>query len=72
MRADTALSLVRAQHTRQLQELQERASSGSGNREREEQLETWLKEEQRRSQQLEETLKHQTGLISIKQVISIS
>ncbi|XP_074532504.1 ninein-like protein isoform X1 [Halichoeres trimaculatus] len=53
--ADTALSLVQAQHQRQLQELQERA--GSSCREQVEALQARLGEEQRRSQQLEEQLR---------------
>ncbi|XP_071329585.1 ninein-like protein isoform X2 [Trachinotus anak] len=68
-RADTALSLVQAQHVRQLQELQERA--GNGHREQVELLQVRLVEEQRRSQQLEETLRLQaqqsSSQISIKQ-----
>ncbi|XP_041645419.1 ninein-like protein isoform X2 [Cheilinus undulatus] len=69
MRADTALSLVQAQHLRQLQELQDRA--GDDQRERVELLQARLVEEQRRSQQLEETLRLQaqqsSSQISIKQ-----
>ncbi|XP_050932487.1 LOW QUALITY PROTEIN: ninein-like protein [Lates calcarifer] len=68
-RADTALGLVQAQHLRQLQELQERA--GDGPREQVELLQVRLQEEQRRSQQLEETLRIQAqqscSQISIKQ-----
>lgn len=70
MRADTALSLLQAQHMRQLQELQERM--GDGHREQVELLQAQLVEEQRRSQQLEETLRLQaqqsSSQISIKQV----
>lgn len=70
VRADTALSLVQAQHVRQLQQLQERA--GDGCREQVEELQTRLGEEQRRSQQLEETLRLQAqqscSQISMKQV----
>lgn len=69
-RADTALGLVQAQLLRQLQELQERA--GDGPREQVELLQVRLQEEQRRSQQLEETLRIQAqqscSQISIKQV----
>ncbi|XP_035029188.2 ninein-like protein isoform X5 [Hippoglossus stenolepis] len=58
-----------AQHTRQLQEVQERASGGRI--EQVEQLQVRLLEEQRRSQQLEETLKLQaqqsSSQISVKQ-----
>ncbi|XP_029131422.1 ninein-like protein isoform X2 [Labrus bergylta] len=57
LQADTALSLVQAQHLRQLQELQERA--GEGTREQVELLQARLMEEQRRSQQLEDTLRLQ-------------
>ncbi|XP_060896449.1 ninein-like protein isoform X3 [Labrus mixtus] len=57
LQADTALSLVQAQHLRQLQELQERA--GEGTREQVELLQARLVEEQRRSQQLEDTLRLQ-------------
>ncbi|KAM6996879.1 ninein-like protein isoform 1-T2 [Tautogolabrus adspersus] len=57
LQADTALSLVQAQHLRQLQELQERA--GEGTREQVELLQTRLVEEQMRSQQLEDTLRLQ-------------
>ncbi|XP_034537548.1 ninein-like protein [Notolabrus celidotus] len=55
LRANSALSLVQAQHLRQLQELQERG--GSGCKEQVELLQVRLVEEQRRSQQLEETLR---------------
>ncbi|XP_049456003.1 ninein-like protein isoform X1 [Epinephelus fuscoguttatus] len=57
VRADTALSLVQAQHIRQLQEAQQRA--GDGRKEEVELLQGRLQEEQRRSQQLEETLRLQ-------------
>ncbi|KAM8738035.1 ninein-like protein isoform 4-T4 [Acanthopagrus schlegelii] len=57
VQADTTLSLVQAQHVRQLQEVQERA--GDGCREQVELLQVRLMEEQRRSQQLEETLRLQ-------------
>ncbi len=70
VRADTALSLVQVQHLRQLQELQEQA--GDGCREQVELLQARLVEEQRRSQQLEETLRLQaqqsSSQISMKQV----
>lgn len=70
VRADTALSLVQVQHLRQLHELQERA--GDGCREQVELLQARLVEEQRRSQQLEETLRLQaqqsSSQISMKQV----
>ncbi|XP_070832916.1 ninein-like protein isoform X6 [Chaetodon trifascialis] len=68
-RADAALSVVQAQHLRQLQQLQERV--GDGCREQVEQLQARLVEEQRRSQQLEETLRLQaqqsSSQISMKQ-----
>ncbi|XP_067367103.1 ninein-like protein isoform X2 [Channa argus] len=57
VRADTALSLVQAQHVRQLQEMQERV--GDGHREQVELLQAQLTEEQRKGQQLDETLKLQ-------------
>ncbi|XP_070696599.1 ninein-like protein [Pempheris klunzingeri] len=69
VRADAALSLVQVQHLRQLQELQEQA--GDGCREQVELLHARLVEEQRRSQQLEETLRLQaqqsSSQISMKQ-----
>ncbi|KAM9345492.1 ninein-like protein [Symphorus nematophorus] len=69
VRADAALSLVQVQHLRRLQEVQERA--GDGCREQAELLQSRLQEEQRRSQQLEETLRLQElqscSQISIKQ-----
>ncbi|XP_041802842.1 ninein-like protein isoform X2 [Chelmon rostratus] len=68
-RADAALGLAQAQHLRQLQQLQERA--GDGCREQVELLQARLVEEQRRSQQLEETLRLQaqqsSSQISMKQ-----
>nr|XP_020477934.1 ninein-like protein isoform X2 [Monopterus albus] len=57
VRADAALSLVQAQHVRQLQQVQERTDGGC--REQVELLQARLVEEQRRSQQLEETLRLQ-------------
>lgn len=70
LRADTALGLVRAQQLRRTQQLQEEV----GYREQVELLQVQLVEEQRRSQQLEETLKLQaqqsTSQISIRQVSS--
>lgn len=70
VRADTALSLVQVQHLRQLQELQEHV--GDNHREQVEQLQARLVDEQRRSRQLEETLRFQaqqsSSQISIKQV----
>uniref|UniRef100_A0AAQ5ZVV3 EF-hand domain-containing protein n=1 Tax=Amphiprion ocellaris TaxID=80972 RepID=A0AAQ5ZVV3_AMPOC len=69
VRADASLSLLQAQHLRQLQQLQERTDGGR--MERLEELQEKLEEEQRRSQQLEETLKMQlqqsTSQISMKQ-----
>ncbi|CAJ1067039.1 ninein-like protein isoform X3 [Xyrichtys novacula] len=58
LRADTALSLAQAQHLRQIQELQEQV--GAGCREQAELLQARLQEEQRRNQQLEETLRLQS------------
>lgn len=70
VRADTTLSLVQAQHVRQLRELQERV--GDSCRGEVEQLQVRLVEEQRRSRQLEETLRVQAqqsnSQISVKQV----
>lgn len=70
VRADAALSVVQAQHLRQLQELQERADGGC--KEQVELLRARLTEEQTRSRQLEETLKLQeqksSSQISMKQV----
>lgn len=70
VQADTTVSLVQAQHVRQLQEVQERA--GDGCREQVELLQARLMEEQRRSQQLEETLRLQAqqscSQITTKQV----
>lgn len=70
VRADAALSVVQAQHLRQLQDVQQQM--GSGFREEAELLQAQLVEEQRRSQQLEETLRLQvqqsSSQISIKQV----
>ncbi|XP_028983178.1 ninein-like protein isoform X2 [Betta splendens] len=69
LRADAALGLVQAQQVRHLQELKERV--GDGHREQVELLQAQLLEEQRRSQQLEETLRLQaqqsSSQISIKQ-----
>uniref|UniRef100_A0A3B4ZY35 Ninein-like n=1 Tax=Stegastes partitus TaxID=144197 RepID=A0A3B4ZY35_9TELE len=69
VRADAALTVVQAQHLRQLQELQERA--GGGRIEQLQELQEQLVEEQRRSQQLEETVKLQlqqsSSQISLKQ-----
>ncbi|KAM3862875.1 LOW QUALITY PROTEIN: ninein-like protein [Diretmus argenteus] len=57
LRADTARGLAQAQHARQLQGLKEQ--TGVGHREQTELLQARLAEEQRRSKQLEETLKVQ-------------
>ncbi|XP_051815998.1 ninein-like protein isoform X50 [Acanthochromis polyacanthus] len=69
VRADASLSLMQAQHMRQLQQLQERTDGGR--MERLEELQEKLEEEQRRSQQLEEALKMQlqqsSSQISMKQ-----
>lgn len=73
-RAEAALTLARAQHVRQLLQLQETA--GGECREQLEVLQAQLHEEQRRSQQLEEALRHQTQQgstqISMKQVDAAS
>ncbi|XP_037829479.1 ninein-like protein isoform X3 [Kryptolebias marmoratus] len=55
VRADATLSVVKAQHLRQVQQLQQQASS----REQVEVLQAYLEEETRRSQQLEEAMKLQ-------------
>lgn len=72
--ADMALTLVQAQHVRQLQQLQEKA--GNSCREQVEELQGRLLEEQRRSQQMEETLRlqaqHSCSQISTKQVHNFS
>ncbi|KAK2824718.1 hypothetical protein Q5P01_021893 [Channa striata] len=69
VRVDRALSLVQAQHTRQLQEIQERVHDG--HREQVALLQAQLMEEQRKNQQLDETLKVQvqqtSSQLSIKQ-----
>uniref|UniRef100_A0A665TX41 EF-hand domain-containing protein n=1 Tax=Echeneis naucrates TaxID=173247 RepID=A0A665TX41_ECHNA len=69
MRTDTAFSVVQMQHFRQLQERQEQ--EGDGLRERMDHLQSRLLEEQRRSQQLEETLTQQAqqsnSQMSVKQ-----
>lgn len=57
LQADTALSLAKAQHTRDLQELREQA--GVGSREQLAPLQAQLAEHQRRGQQLEEMLRSQ-------------
>lgn len=73
-RAEAALTLARAQHVRQLQQLQETA--GGDCREQLEALQARLQEEQRRSRQLEEALRHQaqqgSSQISMKQVDATS
>lgn len=70
VRADVALTVVQAQHVRQLQQLEEKA--GDSCREQVEELQVRLLEEQRRSQQLEDTLRlqaqHSCSKISRKQV----
>ncbi|XP_034040687.1 LOW QUALITY PROTEIN: ninein-like [Thalassophryne amazonica] len=55
VRADVALSLAQAQHVRQVQRLRDHA--GTAEREHVDLLQARLAEEQRRSQQLEDTLK---------------
>lgn len=69
-----ALTLVQAQHVRQLQRLEEK--SGDSCREQVEELQAQLLEEQRRSQRLEETLRlqaqHSCSQISMKQVHNFS
>ncbi|MEQ2287302.1 hypothetical protein AMECASPLE_010958 [Ameca splendens] len=67
LRSDAALSVAKAQHLRQRQQLQEQA----GCREQVEQLQLQLQEEQMRSQQLEEKItlqvQHSRSQISMKQ-----
>lgn len=69
--AEAALTVARAQHVRQLQQLQETAGGDCR-----EHLEARLQEEHRRSQQLEEALRHQaqqgSSQISMKQVDAAS
>ncbi|KAL0964315.1 hypothetical protein UPYG_G00322150 [Umbra pygmaea] len=55
LRADTALSLAQAKHTRELQQLRDQA--GLGSREQLLQLQTQLADEKHRGQQLEQTLR---------------
>uniref|UniRef100_A0AAY4BRR2 EF-hand domain-containing protein n=1 Tax=Denticeps clupeoides TaxID=299321 RepID=A0AAY4BRR2_9TELE len=55
--ANTALSLVQAQHTREVQQMREQV--GVGSREQLVQIQGQLTEQQRRSQQMEETLRSQ-------------
>uniref|UniRef100_A0A672QUB7 Ninein-like protein n=1 Tax=Sinocyclocheilus grahami TaxID=75366 RepID=A0A672QUB7_SINGR len=57
LRADSALSMVQAQHAREVQELREQV--GSGTREHLAHLQTQLVEQQRRSQDLEDLLRSQ-------------
>uniref|UniRef100_A0A8C1T7F9 Ninein-like protein n=1 Tax=Cyprinus carpio TaxID=7962 RepID=A0A8C1T7F9_CYPCA len=57
LRADSALSLVQAQHAREVQELREQV--GSGTREHLAHLQTQLVEQQRRTQDLEDMLRSQ-------------
>ncbi|XP_028844526.1 ninein-like protein isoform X2 [Denticeps clupeoides] len=57
LRANTALSLVQAQHTREVQQMREQV--GVGSREQLVQIQGQLTEQQRRSQQMEETLRSQ-------------
>ncbi|XP_042592366.1 ninein-like protein isoform X2 [Cyprinus carpio] len=57
LRADSALSLVQAQHAREVQELREQV--GSGTREHLAHLQTQLVEQQRRTQDLEDLLRSQ-------------
>ncbi|MEQ2240467.1 hypothetical protein ILYODFUR_015246, partial [Ilyodon furcidens] len=67
LRSDAALSVAKAQHQRQRQQLQEQA----GCREQVEQLQLQLQEEQMRTQQLEEKItlqvQHSRSQISMKQ-----
>lgn len=64
LRADTALSLAQAQHTRELQQLRERA--GAGSREQLAHLQAQLVEEQHRGRQLAETLHTQAQQASVQ------
>ncbi|XP_073690301.1 ninein-like protein isoform X3 [Garra rufa] len=64
LRADSALSLVQAQHAREVQELREQV--GSGTREHLAHLQTQLAEQQRRTQDLEDLLRSQAKQASIQ------
>ncbi|KAF4105536.1 ninein-like protein isoform X1 [Onychostoma macrolepis] len=64
LRADSALSLVQAQHAREVQELREQV--GSGTREHLAHLQTQLVEQQRRTQDLEDLLRSQAKQASVQ------
>ncbi|XP_056617170.1 ninein-like protein isoform X3 [Triplophysa dalaica] len=64
LRADSALSLVQAQHTREVQELREQV--GSGTREHLSHLQTQLVEQQRRTQDLEDLLRSQAKQANVQ------
>ncbi|KAK2896472.1 hypothetical protein Q8A67_010960 [Cirrhinus molitorella] len=64
LRADSALSLVQAQHAREVQELREQV--GSGTREHLAHLQTQLAEQQRRTQDLEDLLRSQAKQASVQ------
>lgn len=64
LRADSALSLIQAQHTREVQDLREQV--GSGTREHLSQLQTRLMEQQRRTQELEDLLRSQTKQANVQ------
>ncbi|XP_043111998.1 ninein-like protein isoform X2 [Puntigrus tetrazona] len=64
LRADSALSLVQAQHVREVQELRERV--GSGTQEHLAHLQTQLVEQQRRTQDLEDLLCSQAKQASVQ------
>ncbi|XP_057198755.1 ninein-like protein isoform X3 [Triplophysa rosa] len=64
LRADSALSLVQAQHTREVQELREQV--GSGTPEHLSHLQTQLVEQQRRTQDLEDLLRCQAKQANVQ------
>uniref|UniRef100_A0A672MRZ7 Ninein-like protein n=1 Tax=Sinocyclocheilus grahami TaxID=75366 RepID=A0A672MRZ7_SINGR len=64
LRADSTLSLVQAQHAREVQELREHM--GSGTREHLAHMQTQLAEQQRRTQDLEDLLRSQAKQASVQ------
>ncbi|XP_036402631.1 ninein-like protein [Megalops cyprinoides] len=67
LQANTALTLVQSQHTREVQQLREQA--GLGSREQLAHLQAQLAEEQRRGQQLEEQLRTQAQQASTQMIL---
>ncbi|XP_051503633.1 ninein-like protein isoform X2 [Myxocyprinus asiaticus] len=64
LRADSALSLIQAQHTREVHELREQV--GSGTREHLAHLQTQLAEQQRRTQDVEDLLRSQAKQANVQ------